>query len=286
MQIRSVFGAIGIALFAAHSFSFADIYTTSFDGYSAGFLTGQDSWVAQNQWVADGAGNVVNQATNAPPTNAGAFVRAHNTSVLGSTAIGETMRLNTSFTLGAFTAPSNDIADFEEGILQLGMSHQQGNATFSYGLAAGLYYESSNGELQFRVGQAGSPTGTTLVSLGAASGFGSADLTMETIFTKIGADSWQVDATVANGGGTLGTLSFTASGLTGDLDSDSDGGGIIGGFQGLPSGGGSPGVATPPFGATTIRDFTIEVSSVPEPSSFAILCLVPLATCFRGRRSA
>ena len=264
------------ACLALPSSSLADFYTTSFDSptFSMGNLDSQDGWVAQTQWQADGAGNISN-------TN-GAFIRAHNTGVLGSTAIGESMLISTIFTLGSFTTPSDDIASFEEGILQQGMSHQQGVANFAYGIAAGLFYDVASQDLLFRANQGLNETGTTSVSLGAASGLGGTMYTMTTMFTKTGMDTWQVDATIDDGVNPASVLSYTANGQDSNLDTDSDGGGIIGGIQALPSGGGSGGVATAPFGSTTVSDYSITV--VPEPISLPLLGVGVLGILSRRRR--
>ncbi|MEM7808760.1 MAG: hypothetical protein AAF561_11680 [Planctomycetota bacterium] len=246
----------------------AGVFTTSFDSptYSANTINGQDGWIAQLQWRADGAGNITNVATNDPPTNAGAFVRAHNLNVLGSTAVGETMTITSSFTLGDYADPSTDIGTFEEGIFQQGLSHQQGVANFGYGLAAGLFYSANkpdkNVELRAAVGTVTS--GTTALVIGEASTLGGTSYTLVTSFTKVADDSWSVTATLSDGVNPPSSISYVASAGV-DLNTDSDGGGILGGIQGLPSGGGSAGVATPPFGSTTVSDFTIEVIPVPEP---------------------
>jgi hypothetical protein len=204
--------------------------------------------------------------------------------LLGSTAIGEVMTITTVFNLGAFTTPSTDIASFEEGVIQQGMSHQQGNASFAFGLAAGLFYNVSSGEVLLKAAQGSGATGKTSSSLGAASGLGGSTITLSTTFTKTAADTWTVAATAGGA-----SLSYTANGQDSALDNDGlglgvpngEGGGIIGGFQALPSGGGSPGVATPPFGSTTVTDYTITV--VPEPS-IALLGGLGLLGLLRRRR--
>lgn len=250
----------------------ASIYTTSFDSptFSAGNLDTQDGWVAQTQWQADGAGNIANTA--------GAFVRAHNTGVLGSTAIGESMTIVTDFTLGAYSAPSADIAVWEEGIFQQGMSHQQGAAAFEYGLAAGLSYQVSSGDLVLSANQ-GTETGTSLFSLGAASGFGGSSFVLTTTYTKTAADTW--DTAVSLTGAASASLNYVASGAL-DLDADTDGGGTIGGIQGLPSGGGSGGVATAPFGSTTVSAYSIEV--IPEPATIGLVGVFGASLLFIRRR--
>ncbi|MGJ8726623.1 MAG: PEP-CTERM sorting domain-containing protein [Roseibacillus sp.] len=270
----------GLAAVAAS----AATYTTSFDTptFSSGGLDGQDGWVTQAQWEADGAGNATNtNNTHATSTNVGAFIRAHNTGVLGTTDIGEEMSITSSIILGAFSSPSTDIASFEEGIFQQGMSHQQGNAGFSYGIATGLFYQVSSGNLLLRQNQGLNEVGVSSLSLGAASGFGGSSLTLTTVYTKTAADTWSVVASVS--GAATGSISYTANGQDANLDADTGGGGIIGGVQALPSGGGSPGVATPPFGTTTLTDYTITVTPVPEPSSLFLLGLSGFALLLRRR---
>lgn len=273
--VLAAIAAISICFGSAND-AVADIYQTSFDApdFTAAPLNGQDGWVAQAQWVADGTGNVSN--------NSGAFVRAHNAGVLGTTDIGETMRIVTEFTLGAYSTPSTDIQAFEEGVFVQGMSHQEGNAAFTYGLAHGLNYSVSSDELQLRANQGTVTGGTSTVTIGAASGLGGTSWSMQSLFTKTAADTWEVSSLLTDTGGGLGTfsLSYTASAGT-DLDTDSDGGGIIGGFQALPSGGGSGGVATAPFGATTVSAFAI---AVPEPGSAAGLGLAVVALLIKRRR--
>ena len=258
MNVIKSLCTLGI-LAAAGQASAAAIYSTSFDSptFSAGNLDGQDGWVAQTEWQADGTGNVC--------TTSGAFIRAHNTGVLGSTNIGETMTLISDIILGAFTPPSTDIAPFEEGIFQQGMSHEQGTESFTYGLAAGLFYDVSSGNLVLRANE-GTETGTSAVSLGAASGFGNSSFQLTTTYTKTAADTWAAAVSVT--GAASASLSYTATGAA-DLNTDSDGGGTIGGFQALPSGGGSPGVSNPPFGVTKVTAYSVEV--VPEPASLGLL---------------
>ncbi|MEM1109493.1 MAG: PEP-CTERM sorting domain-containing protein [Planctomycetota bacterium] len=245
----------------------AAIYTTSFDAptFTAGAIEGQDGWVAQGQWEADGAGNIT--------STVGAFIRAHNTNVLGSTDIGENTTITSVLTLGAFSTPSNDIASFEQGILQQGLSHQQGVQAFNVGLAAGLFYNPGTGNVEFRQNQGLNETGTSSVVVGTASALGGTTYTMITSFTKTAADTWSVVASLDDGTNPVLNLSYTANGQIADLDTDSDGGGIIGGIQALPSAGGSGGVATAPFGPVSLSDFTIEVTPIPEPASLALIGL-------------
>ncbi|QBG47258.1 hypothetical protein EGM51_07570 [Verrucomicrobia bacterium S94] len=136
-----------VAVMLACGTAMSALYSTSFDSptYTSGNLSGQDGWVAQTQWQVDGAGNVTNTS--------GAFIRAHNTNVLGSTAINEVMTLTSVLTLGTYTTPSADIASWEEGIFTHAMSHQQGSASFAADLAVGLHYNASTGNLELRAAQ-------------------------------------------------------------------------------------------------------------------------------------
>ncbi|MDB4333495.1 PEP-CTERM sorting domain-containing protein [Akkermansiaceae bacterium] len=254
----------------------AATYSTSFDGFTAGDIQGQDNWVAQGQWDTDGAGNLSN-------TN-GAFVRAHNTSVLGTTAIGEVSTIVTSFSLTAFTTPSGDIAIFEEGILQQGLSHQQGSAAFAYGIASGLFYEVSSGNLVIRANQGVETGGTSTATIGLASALGLSSWQMTSVYTKTAAATYSVMTSLDNTGDAdpAFSISYTAT-VSADLDTDSDGGGLIGGIQALPSSGGSGGVVTPPFGSTTVSDYSFDVVSVPEPSSAALAALAVLGLLKRRR---
>jgi hypothetical protein len=231
-------------------------YATSFDSptFSSGHLNGQDGWVAQTQWQADGAGHVANTS--------GAFIRAHPTAVLGSTAIGETMTIRSTFTLGAYSPPTNisEIANWEEGIYAHAMSHQQGTQAYDAGLAIHLAFKTSSGEVELRAGQGQNETGTSVVSIGNAAALGGTTFTLDTVFTKTAVDTWAVQAMLDDGTNPVWTLDYIANGDHPDLDTDSDGSGILGGIQALPSGGGSPGVLSPPFGPTTVSDFAIEVS--------------------------
>ncbi|MEN8694376.1 MAG: PEP-CTERM sorting domain-containing protein [Akkermansiaceae bacterium] len=264
---------LGLTLSAAT----AATYSTSFDSFSSGNVSGQDNWVAQTQWQADGSGNISNSN--------GAFVRAHNTSVLGTTAIGETSTFVTTFALTAFTAPSNDIASFEQGILQQGLSHQQGSAAFAYGIASGLFYNPSNGNLVLRSNQGTFVSGTNSTTVGLASGLGLSAWEMTSIYTKTAAGTYSVQTSLDNTGDAnpAFTISYTAS-VSADLDTDSDGGGLIGGIQALPSSGGSGGVATPPFGSTTISSYSFDVTAVPEPSSALLLSFAGLGLLSRRSR--
>lgn len=261
-KILPIIAAIGLAAFTTNLA--AAVYSTSFDSptFSSGNLTGQDGWVAQTQWQADGAGNISNTG--------GSFIRGHNTGVTGTDAIGETMTISTSFGLSAFTTPSGDIADFEEGILQLGMSHQVGNAGFAYGLAAGLFYETSGanaGQLQLRANQGVESGGTQLVNLGLATTFTSATTwTMVMELVRTDGTNWAIETVLTGGGTGTNTITYSATSAQVDLNTSTAN---LGGFQALPSSNGSPGVATPPFGAVTVSDYSIEV--VPEPGAYALL---------------
>ncbi len=227
------------------------LYTTSFDSpaFSSGTLDGQDGWFAQTQWQADGAGSVANTS--------GAFIRAHTTNVLGSTAIGEVMAITSTFTLGAYSSPSADIDSWEEGIFIHGMSHQQGVQAWSPGLSAGIYYDVGTGNVELRSGTGTVTSGTNSTVIGAASGLGGTTYTLETVYTKTSSDTWAVTVNLI-AGATTNSISYVASAGI-DLNTDSDGGGILGGFQALPCSAGSPGVATGPFGASTVTDYSIEV---------------------------
>ncbi len=226
-------------------------YTTSFAGpaYSAGNLHGQDGWIAQTQWQADGAGNVVNTV--------GTFIRAHNTGVLGTTATGEAMSISSTFTLGAYATPSADIADWEEGIFVQAMSHQNGVQAWSAGLSAGIFYDVGTGNVELRADAGTEVSGTYSATIGAATGLGGTTYTLETVYSKTADDTWSVVAKLIQGG-TTNSISYTASAGI-DLNTDTDGGGILGGFMAVPCGGGSGGVATAPFGPTTVMDYSIEV---------------------------
>ncbi|MDF7825919.1 hypothetical protein P4B35_17955 [Pontiellaceae bacterium B12227] len=226
-------------------------YTTSFESpaYSAGNLTGQDGWIAQTQWQADGAGSIANTS--------GAWIRAHNTDVLGTTAIGEAMSIISTFTLGTYSTPSADIAGWEEGIFVQAMSHENGQQAWDAQLSAGLFYNVGTGNVELRASEGSLISGTASTVIGAAATLGGTTYTLETVYTKTADDTWTVVATLTQGG-TPYSISYTASAGV-DLDTDSDGGGVLGGFLALPCSGGSSGVATAPFGSTTVTDYTIEV---------------------------
>lgn len=254
----------------------ATLYTTSFDaseGYTSSNLNGQNGWLAQNQWQADGTGSVSNTS--------GAFIRAQNSNVLGSTAIGEVMRITSTFSLSSFMTPNeSEMADFEEGIFQLGMTHEQTKANPALGLGVGLFYEQSgaagnDGTLQLRANDGNEQSGATSANLGLASTLGSTTWLLDVTFTKTASDEWSVDATIDNLGDTDSptAISYVASAGS-NLNTDVDGGGIAGVIMALPSGGGSGNLAEPPFGPTTVTDFSIEVTAVPEPSAPAMFGLV------------
>lgn len=230
------------------------VYSTSFDSpaFGAGNLDGQNGWVAQGQWQVTGSGSITNSS--------GAFIRAHNTDVLGTTAIGETMKISSTFTLGAYSTPSTDIADWEEGIYQHGMSHQNGVQSWSAGLSAGIYYDVGSGNVELRASSGSVLSGTSTLVIGAASGLGGSTYTLETAYTKIASDTWSVTVDLIQGG-TTNSISYNACGSTADLNTDSDGGGILGGIQALPCSIGAAGVANGPFDATTVTDYAIEVST-------------------------
>ena len=292
MKSKSVNAHIALATlattFLVSQSAQATLYTTSFnasEGYTSGDLNGQDGWLAQTQWQADGTGSISNTS--------GAFIRAQNSNVLGTTDIGEVMRITSTFSLSSFMSPDeSQMAGFEEGIFQLGMSNQQTNQAPSLGLAVGLFYEQSgaagnDGTLQLRANEGNEQSGTTSANLGLASTLGSTTWLLDVTFTKTGNDLWSIDASIDNLGDAdpATAISYTASGHVnasqglnaGDLDTDADGGGIAGVIMALPSSVGTGGLPMPPFGATTVSDFSIEVTAVPEPSAPAMLGLVCVA---------
>ncbi|QBG47259.1 PEP-CTERM sorting domain-containing protein [Verrucomicrobia bacterium S94] len=125
-------------------------------------------------------------------------------------------------------------------------------------------------------------SGTSSAVIGTASALGETTYTFTTVFTKTAADTWTVYADLINDGSSVGSVSYTANGETADLDADTDGGGILGGFQALPAGGGSGGIATAPFGPTTVSDFSIEV--IPEPATLGLVAAFGGAVLFIRRR--
>ncbi len=246
----------------------AQTFTTNFDSLTDGNLDTQDNWSAQTQWQV-ASGDLVNNTS-------GAFIRAHNTSVLGTTTIGESMTISMDFTLSAFQTPSNDIAGFEEPILVTAMSHQQGVPNYAGGISSGIAYDVTTGGVtgNLVLRQAGASDVVIATDLDALVAFASTtSWTMSTVYTKTADSLWSVETTLS--GGTLGSpssISGTSAG-TADLNTDSDGGGILGGFQALPGLVGSAGVATGPFSGVTVTDYTMTVTAVPEPSTFALLVL-------------
>lgn len=250
----------------------AAIYSTSFDShtFSSGDLHGQDNWVAQSHWKADGVGGITNAF--------GAFIRAHNAGVLGSTNLGEVMTITSTFQIGGYTTPSADIADWEEGIFAQAMSHQNGVMDWNIGLAAGIFYDVGTGNVELRAMRGRNQSGTTVQTIGAASTLGGTTFTLNTAFTKIAADTWSITAALFTDGLTVASLSYTANGYTSDLDTDSDGGGILGGIMALPCSIGAAGVANGPFGSTKVSDYSIEV--IPEPATWALVAVVAGASLF------
>ncbi len=273
MKKYAVVGMAAMAVVA--STASAALYTTSFDSptYSAGILNGQDGWLAQTQWQADGAGNISNSN--------GGYVRGLNTGVLGSTAIGEKMTITSVITLGTYRTPSADISGAEEGIFQLCMTHQTAQSNFGVGLAAGLFYKVSTGDLELRANQGTETSGTSIASLGAASGLGGATYTLTTAYTKTASDTWSVLVSLSDGINPATTLSYVTTGAA-DLNTDSDGGGTAGGFQALPSGGGNAGVATSPFANVTLASYSIEV--IPEPATLGMVAAMGGLALFIRRR--
>ncbi|MEM7784055.1 MAG: PEP-CTERM sorting domain-containing protein [Planctomycetota bacterium] len=255
-------------------------YTTSFDSptFSSGNLSGQDDWEAQTQWQVDGTGNITNTS--------GAFIRAHNTGVVGSTDIGEVMEITTNFTLSAFQTPSNDIASFEEGIFIQGMSDEVGVANFPFGLAAGLFYDVGTGNLELRANQGLNETGTTNAVVADASTLTApTNYSLFSRFTKLGVDSWNVVVTLDDGTNVF-TLDYNANGQDSNLDMDPGGNGILAGIQALPSSAGTSNVATPPFGSLLVSDFSLSIisQSVPEPGSVAMFACSLVAVFGRRRK--
>jgi hypothetical protein len=167
------------------------------------------------------------------------------------------MAISSTFTLGAYTSPSGDIVDWEEGIYVQAMSHQNGLQAWDAGLSAGLFYDVGTGNVELRADAGSIITGTGSMVIGAATGLGGTTYTMETVYTKTADDTWSVVANLIQGT-TTNSISYVAS-AGADLNTDSDGGGILGGFMALPCSVGSGGVITGPFGPTTVADFTIEV---------------------------
>ncbi|MEM6883439.1 MAG: PEP-CTERM sorting domain-containing protein, partial [Verrucomicrobiota bacterium] len=100
-----------------------------------------------------------------------------------------------------------------------------------------------------------------------------------------GVDLWSIAASIDNTGDAAAAfnINYTASAGV-DLDTDSDGGGIAGGFQAMPSLGGSGGVATPPFTTFSMSDFSQTVTPIPEPSTFALLGLGVVGLTILRRR--
>ncbi|MEM0964979.1 MAG: PEP-CTERM sorting domain-containing protein [Verrucomicrobiota bacterium] len=257
---------------ATSATSYAITYNTNFDGFTDGPLQGQDGWVAQSQWQV-ASNEVVNNTS-------GAFIRAHNTGVLGSTAIGESMTITLDFTLSSYRTPSTDIAVFEEGIVTLDLTHQQGVQGFASGPFAGLFFDVGTGNLELR-GEGGL-TADTSASLSAADGFTSpSNWILSTTYTKTGSETWDYVASISGAGSA--NIAGTATGFT-DIDTDSDGGGIAGGFQMRPSALSSGGVVTGPFQGVTVNSFSISV--VPEPTTFPLLAgvLGLAAVAMRRRR--
>ncbi len=274
MMNKRVIAAVAVMVGGS---AMASLYTTSFDageGFTSGDLNGQNNWFAQTQWKADGAGNAYNSN--------GAFVRAHNTDVLGTTAIGEVMTITSVITLGAYSTPSGDIASFEENIFQQGMSHQQGVANFGYGLAAGVSYSVATGNIELRAGQGTVLSGTSVQTVGAASGLGGTTYTLTTAFTKTAANTWNVAVSLNDGVNPAWMLAYSANSALAGLDTDSDGGGILGGFQANPSSGGSAGVATAPFGSTTVSAYSLQV--IPEPATLGLVAAFGGTVLFIRRR--
>ncbi|MEM0964980.1 MAG: hypothetical protein AAGJ81_02350 [Verrucomicrobiota bacterium] len=250
MQTLTKLLAVSLAAIIAGSASAQSEYATSFDGLIPGNLNGQDGWVAQTQWKADGLGTVANDTS-------GAFIRAHQINLVGSNTVGESITQTVKFTLSAAQTPSNDIDSFEEGILTFGIFDEVGKVNFSPTLSSGIYYFPSTGELELRSGLGGGSE-THFIDLAS-------DLTDPTTWTlsmkttKKGEDKWDVVTTLT--GGTLASplsLSYSVSGVSGLENTPS---GVAAGFQTHPSSLGSAGVDTGLFSSVTIEDYSLTVAS-------------------------
>ena len=258
----------GAALALASSAS-AAIYSTSFESptYSAGALSGQDGWIAQGQWTADGAGN----ATSA----SGGFVRAQNTTVQSSNAIGTTDTVSASFTFGAVTNNVTAAQDFQEGMFNLGLTEAVAAFDPAMRITGGLAYEDDGanaGNIVLR------GIGSDVV-IGNLTTFAASNWTLTLAATKSNATDYSVTLTAtssASGSPFISTATVTP-------DAAFSGASLTQGvFQNLPSAGTGPG--TERVSGTTVSDYTFETLPVPEPST-ALLGAIGTLALLRRRRA-
>ncbi|MBK1832459.1 PEP-CTERM sorting domain-containing protein [Roseibacillus ishigakijimensis] len=266
-----------LSLLAIAPLSHAATYTTSFDAptYSAGPLSFQDNWLSQDQWQADGAGNVT--------TSSGGFIRMQNSTVGHDNSVGSTASISSTFTLlGEYdaTADAPQIAnitmDWQEGIFVHGLSDQTDQAAPDLrGSTVGLYFEPSGtadpDTLELR------GAGLTTVSLGSASLYNGHTWTLAVDYTHTGAGSYTVTASLDSLNDAAPAFTATGTATLGDLAGASL---LHGVSQSLPVGGTTGGNRNV-YDGISVSEYSF--TGVPEPSSLLLCGLGALGLLRRKR---
>jgi hypothetical protein len=264
MKKNLILPAIGLFAITIASPAHAAQYITSFDSAiytTGGLLSGKDGWVSQANWTVDGVGNIT--------TDSGNYIRAQNTTVQSTNAIGVTVTTTTAFTLGSLTNDTNNASDIDENMYRLFLTERVGDAGGTPRIFGGIAYEDDGanaGKIVLR------SYGSDVV-VGTLAELQPLTWTMSLAATKLNSTQYSVTLSAVVGGNTYTSLANTTTPdalLSGAST-------VVGGIQAMNS-------ITTEVNSIIVSDYSFDTAVVPEPST-ALLCGIGAIALLRRRRA-